>query len=180
METNKTNFIPHHTVLDELQVAFLPIIQQLPIVQSMLKWANAISSEENPNQMGWMFANNGKWNTEDQTEAIFSLSYAFDQLSGPIRKTELHLAEFQSHEKIGSSLEKLLAAYKEIPTIKSEIKLLKEGHSLFENPEAITHLITYTKALTKLQERSSHLKDIVIREVIDHLSLSIHQSDHPA
>lgn len=164
--------IPHQKLLDALQVAMLPIIHQLPVVTSMLKWAKAATDGKTiTGPMGWMMIVDPEWTNQDQTDHFINLKRSVSEIKKPLVQIISHIHEFSSIKSIEKALIAFQQSYKELPIIDPELALLKLGHNLFENKDLIPNLLDYVEKLSKLQEKGSNLKQIVVREVINRLSI---------
>lgn len=169
---NSKNPIPHQHLLDELQLLMLTIVHQLPVVSSMLKWAKAtVDGKPIPGPMGWMMIVDPEWTNQDQINHLVALRQSVSELKKPLHQIMTHIQEFTHIKPIERAIFALHRAYKELPIIEPEMELLKLGHNIFENKELIPNLVEYTEKVSKLQEKGSHLKQTVVHEIINRLSI---------
>lgn len=159
--------LPHNHLFDELQLAMLPITKELPIIQSLLKWAKStIDRKETPISLSWIVDN------RMQIETLSSLRKSLQELSHPLKELMSHLPQFFPFKPIKDALITFNKNYLEIPPIDNELHLLCLGADLFENKELLTKLILFTEKSLKLQEAATTLKKALLDELLHNLSFS--------
>ena len=163
--------IPHASLLQDLQLGMLTIFHQLPIVSSMLRWAKA-ASEGGPmiGAMGWMIVVDPEWTKQDQIDHLTALRRSIIDLKAPLDELLLRLGDFSHIQPLRKAITSFYNAYQELPLIEPELQLLQLGHNIFEDKAILPHLIDYIEKVSKLQEQGSHLKHLLVHEVINRLN----------
>ena len=166
--------LPHHDLLDELQLCVVPIVHELPAVTSGIKWIrNALDGTHNNNPIGCMLFSDGTWSSEKQIEKLLRLNLSVKSLKKPLRQLYAGLKSFnKNHQKIERAIFAMNAVYREIPPIDSQIELLKLGQTLFEDPNLVMHLTDYVDKTSEMLKKASTLKHTIVNEVISSLSFS--------
>lgn len=166
--------LPHHDLLDRVQLAVIPIIHELPLIQSMLKWAKHITEgTTHSHPMGWMLISENDWSQERQIEKLSQLAHSTNELGKALKPLVSKLKEFHTeHQKIERAIFTLNATYREIPLIDPDIQLLKLGHSLFENPDLVAHLYQYVEKTSHMLTKAAYLKQVLFDDVINSLSVN--------
>ncbi len=167
-------FLPHRPLLEELQIALLPLTKDLATVHSMLKWAKTtIEGKDAPTNFAWMLSDGLNLSHENQVEKISSLRKSVQDLSQPLKELMRNILQFSSFKPVEKSLIALHKSYLELPAIDNEMHLLYLGTDLFESQELIEKLLTFTEKLIKLQELSAELKKNLIDSLLKNLSFSL-------
>ncbi len=164
------SFLPHEPLFHEIQIAMIPIGQDLLIAQSMLRWAkNTLELKEHPT---CLFSHN-------PIEKLSSLRKSTQELSRPLKELMLHVLEFSSFKSIEKSLIAFHKIYLTLPQIDSELHLLYLGEDLYSNFELLTKLLLFTDTLAKLVESSLILKKALLDELLNTLSFSLDRPKLP-
>ncbi len=166
--------LPCHSLFDELQNAMIPIMRDLPLTHSMLKWANAtLNGEEKPINLNWMLSSKMDLSHEKQVEKISSLKTSTLEFSRPLKELMRHILQFSNFKPIEKSLIILHKTYLEIPSIENELHLLYLGTDLLQSKLLVEKLLLYTEKLKKLQETATELKKALLNSLIQNLSFEI-------
>ena len=166
--------LPHHQLLDRVQLAIIPVVHELPVIQSMLKWIKyIIDGKTHSHPMGWMLISENDWSQDRQIEKLTQLSHSTNELGKALKPLVCVLKEFaKDHQKIERAIFTLDASYKEIPLIDPDLQLLKLGHSLFESPDLVEHLYNYVEKTSTMLTKASYLKQILFEDVIEGLAIN--------
>ena len=171
------SFIPHHPLINELQIAMLPLSRDLPVVHSMLKWAKGTLEQNDLRpSFAWMLTGGLNLSHAAQVEKISALRKSAQEIATPLKELMHNILQFSSFKPIEKALIAFHKHYLEIPAIDNEIHLLYLGTDLFQNKELITRLLEYTEKLIALQEASTVLKKSVIDSLLKNLSFSLNNS----
>ena len=173
---NKT-YLPHRNLFDELQIELTPILRELPLVHSMLKWTKATVDRESLSiNFGWMLSNELNLSHEKQIEKISALRMSTQKLSRPLKELMRNILQFSSLKPIEKALIQFHNSYLDIPSIDNEMHLLCLGTDLFENKDLLAKLILFAEKLSKLQEASSMLKKALLDSLLENLTLSLEKN----
>ncbi len=166
--------LPHHDLLDQVQLNVILIVHELPMIQSLLKWVKYTAEGKHPsNPMGWMLLSDREWTHKEQIEKLSQLSNSVLELGKPLRLLQKGINAFsENHKKIERAIFTLNAAYAEIPFIETDIQLMKLGHSLFEDQELTSHFLLFSDKTSQMLKKASNLKQTILDEVIASLSFS--------
>lgn len=165
--------MPHHDLLDKVQLSVIPIIHELPMMQSLLKWVkHMLDGKSQAHPMGWMLLSEDNWSQEAQIEKLSRLCHSVNELGKSLKPLMSNIQDFaKDHRKIERAIYTLHGAYREIPMIEPDIQLLKMGHTLYDNPDLVAHLFDYAEESSTTLTKASHLKQVLFDEIIDGLSI---------
>jgi len=175
MENKKTpkNFC--HLLLEELNVAMLPIAHQTPIVKSMLKWAKTAVEKptESTTPRAWMLLMDGNWTNSAHIKNLTALKRSVQDLHPIAKKITEQMQLFSSHKAIYKEIQSFTKCYRNLPVIEPEIQLLMMNHNLFDNKELLPNLLHYVSELEMLQITANNLKKLVLHDSIVHIDLHL-------
>ena len=164
--------MPHHELLERVQLSVIPIVHELPPIQSLLKWVKHINegkTQDHP--MGWMVLSEENWSQEAQIEKLTRLCHSVNELGKSLKPLMSNVKDYEeTHKKVERSIYTLHGAYREIPMIEPDIQLLRIGHSLYENPDLVDHLFNYADKTSTTLTKASHLKQVLFDEIMEGLS----------
>ena len=164
--------LPHHNLLDQIQLNAVSLSHELPIVQSLIKWIQkTLHQKQDSHPIGWMFVSCSALSHSEQVEKIVGLNESLSQLRKSVKTLVIHVGSYaKHHKKIEKALFTLNDSFRKIPPIEHEIQLLKMNTSLFDEPDAVGYLLDYTEKTAEMLKKVSHLKQAIIDEVLHSLS----------
>ena len=72
--------LPHHKTLDQIQLNAIPIVHELPLVLSLIKWVQkTLNREQGSHPMAWMLHSCEAMSYPQQIEKIISLNESVNQ-----------------------------------------------------------------------------------------------------
>ena len=174
----KKHPLPYHHLLDQIQLLIPPIAHELPVIQSLLKWIlKTLKKDHQMHPMGWMLVHEGKLWQEEQTLKLIRIQECLKELQSPLHVLFIHVRTFtQHHKKIEEAIVALNGAFHEIPLIENELNKLREKPSLFDQPELTEQLFFFTERVREMLTKTSTLKQIMLDEMVQSLSLNIQDS----
>ncbi len=164
--------LPHHKTLDQIQLNAIPIVHELPLVLSLIKWVqNTLKGRQHHHPMAWMLLSSEVMSYSQQLEKIISLNKSVNQQKKTIRDLFINVGSFaKKHRKIEKAIFSLNTTVRELPIIEPEIHLLKMKSSLFDEPDLVDSLSIYTEKTQEMLKKVSELRQTVIDEVLASLS----------
>lgn len=161
--------LPCHPLFEEIQLTMLLIQHQLPIVQSMFKWANdTLEQRASPSSCGWMLIMDGCWTKESRYEHFIALKKTVTELKVPLKALMHRIHELALHRPIQSASLDLHISYQRLPPIEPVIHRLTLGDNLLDHKDLLTSLLSYIDGVDTLQSKAAFLKQLVLRETIKH------------
>lgn len=163
--------LPCHPLFEEIQLTMLLIQHQLPIVQSMFKWASDTLERRVDNcSVGWMLIMDGGWTKKSSIEPLLSLKKAVSELNPPLKELMHRIHELCLHRPIQSAFLDFHKSYHKLPPIEPAVNRLTLGENLLDNKDLLHIFLRYIESVANLQPKAALLKQLVIHETIEQAS----------
>lgn len=169
---NSKKFIPHASLLGDLQITMHAILQQKLAVRSMLQRLGIQEDKADERPSSWVFFTPQGESGESDLTPLLMLQQHVKEFGKTLTHIRPFLSEFYHMPKLTQSLQTLQQLYTSLPFITPEVQLVKNGHKSLGDQEIHQALSLYLQILDKIGKKMAHLKQALFEEMIESVSLS--------